>query len=225
RLAAIGSVRKGTRHQMPEGLYRVPWVPHAIPQSIAAAPANTSPHFHQADFCIGRIGRPAHETTLQLLIRAMPKAMIEMPTARLVIFGEGSERGQLEQLVRALDLEQRVFMPGYLDEPARLYRHADVFVNCSITEGMPMTLLEAMREGCPIVATDIPANRRLLEKNSAGAALVDFREEELSSAIVKVKERPVADRSFAKNQLREDFNKNYTAIAMAKSYSAIYENL
>lgn len=225
RLDATVLVSEGMRHQIPKGLKNLHVVPNGIPEKIPAGAEQAIAEFLPGDFCIGTIGRLSHEKNFQLLIRSMPKVLAQIPNAKLVIFGEGGERQMFEQLVQDLNLQQQVLLPGYIDEPARLYRHADVFINCSLTEGMPMTLLEAMREGCFIVATDIPANRKLLENTRKGATLVGFAEDELATAIANFEMLAETDAKKGQVQLQQAFSENYTAAAMARNYLAIYESV
>lgn len=92
------------------------------------------------------------------LIRAMP----HVPEARLLILGEGSERIALEALVAQLGLEQRVRLPGRVDNPLRYFARARVSALSSHVEGMPNVLVEAMMCGCTPVATDCPTGPREL---------------------------------------------------------------
>ena len=81
---------------------------------------------------------------------------------RLVIIGEGAERESLTRMVRQLDLEPWVLLPGYREKASAYMSRFDVFVLSSLTEGLPVTLLEAMRAGVPVVAD----SRGLAEKSS-----------------------------------------------------------
>jgi glycosyltransferase involved in cell wall biosynthesis len=76
---------------------------------------------------------------------------------RLVIFGEGRSRPELEQQVRELGLEARVSLPGQVRNPLRYFAKADVFALTSHFEGLPNVLIEAMMAGCSLVATDCPS--------------------------------------------------------------------
>lgn len=76
---------------------------------------------------------------------------------RLVIFGEGRQRAELEQQVREAELEDRVSLPGKIANPLRYLARADVFALTSSFEGLPNALIEAMICGCPLVSTDCPS--------------------------------------------------------------------
>jgi sugar transferase (PEP-CTERM/EpsH1 system associated) len=74
---------------------------------------------------------------------------------RLVIVGEGSQRAALEQQIDQLDLGDTVRLLGNRHDVPALLAECDVFVLSSIAEGMPVTLMEAMAAGLPVVATDV----------------------------------------------------------------------
>lgn len=83
--------------------------------------------------------------------------------AHLVICGEGSEREALRALAVSLDMTERVHLPGRRDDVPAVLAAADAFVLSSRTEGFSVALLEAMRAGLPIVATDVGGVRDALD--------------------------------------------------------------
>lgn len=74
---------------------------------------------------------------------------------RLVIVGDGPERGRLEQQARECDVREQVVFSGHRDDAKRFYGMADVFALPSYTEGTPNVLLEAMAAGLPVVSTNV----------------------------------------------------------------------
>jgi L-malate glycosyltransferase len=90
---------------------------------------------------------------------------------RLVIAGEGSQRAQLEALARELELAERVVFTGFVDCPGSLLGELDVFVLTSDTEQMPISVLEAMAVGLPVLATDVGDLRLMLPPTSRGTCL------------------------------------------------------
>ncbi|MDH4064728.1 MAG: glycosyltransferase [Acidobacteriota bacterium] len=100
-------------------------------------------------------GRLSFQKDFVSLIRAFA-TVIETVPARLLILGEGEDRGELEGLVKQLGLEGCVDLPGFVDNPFACMRQAAVYVLSSRYEGLPNTLLQAMALGVPVVATDCP---------------------------------------------------------------------
>ncbi|HTU23864.1 MAG TPA: glycosyltransferase, partial [Pirellulales bacterium] len=102
------------------------------------------------------VGRLAPQKDQATLLEAFALVRERRP-ARLLIFGEGSERPRLEALRRTLDLEADVELPGATDNPYAAMRRASLFVLSSRFEGLPTVLVEALACGCPVVSTNCPS--------------------------------------------------------------------
>jgi glycosyltransferase involved in cell wall biosynthesis len=105
---------------------------------------------------VGAVGRLSPEKGFDRLIEAFSQLVAGGSKAKLVILGEGPERGTLERAVAERGLTGRVLMPGFVDGPRHLSLFS-VFALPSLTEGLPISLLEAMRAGVPVVATRVGA--------------------------------------------------------------------
>jgi len=90
-------------------------------------------------------------------LRALALVLQRLPGARMTIAGSGPERERLAGLARALGVDGRVTFTGRLDNEriAELYRDADVFINPSLVDNMPISVLEAMASGVPVVSTNV----------------------------------------------------------------------
>jgi glycosyltransferase involved in cell wall biosynthesis len=85
--------------------------------------------------------------------RTALKAMGTIPEARLVLVGEGPEEATIREMIVELGLQDRVKMLGLRDDVPRLLRASDAFLLSSINEGIPLTVIEAMAAGLPVVST------------------------------------------------------------------------
>lgn len=112
------------------------------------------------------VGRLAPEKNFSLLIQAFAKLRAKQ-NVRLIILGEGPERGLLEKLVNQLGLEGAVDMPGFVQNPYSFMQRASVIALSSRWEALPTVLIEALALGKPVVATDCPHGPReiLVEPN------------------------------------------------------------
>lgn len=102
--------------------------------------------------CIGTISRLSMEKGLNYLIEAFYD-LLKRLDARLIIVGEGRERGKLENMVRSLGIEDKVDFLGWVENPYKYLKIMDVFVLSSLWEGFPTVLVESMLCGLPVVAT------------------------------------------------------------------------
>ena len=126
------------------------------------------------------------------LIRAMAEVRRKR-IARLVIFGEGSLRSELEHLVDQLGLSEAVRLPGNVPNPLKYFAHAEVFVLSSHVEGMPNALVEAMMCGCTPVATNCPTGpRELLRDGRYGYLAAVGDPSSIAEGIEKALDRPIA---------------------------------
>lgn len=96
-----------------------------------------------------------------------------MEAAVLHVVGRGPDRGRLEEVARSLGVAARVRFYGFVADAsvAAMAAGADVFVMPSAVEGMPTVLIEMLLLGCPVVASDIPGNRSILEEAGLTGAL------------------------------------------------------
>lgn len=134
------------------------------------------------------VGRLAPQKDFPTLIEAFRRVLAERP-CRLLILGEGTLRGDLEDLVRSLGLEDRVSMPGWVENPYAFMSRARLFVLSSRHEGFPGSLVEALACGCPSVATDCPAGpSEILEDPDLLAPVGDA--EALAAVMLRALARP-----------------------------------
>lgn len=136
------------------------------------------------------VGRLAKEKDFQTLINAFAKVRTQKE-CHLVILGEGALRPELELLIKELDLQDSVQMPGFVDSPHSWMLSADLFILSSIHEGFGNVLVEAMACGTPVVSTDCPSGpSEILEDGKWGELVPVGNVELLSKAIIKALSKP-----------------------------------
>ena len=99
-------------------------------------------------------GRLKTQKRHDVLVSAFSKVAYKFSDYNLVILGEGPSRGKLENQIKDLHLDKRVFLPGYVDDVKERLSSASLFVLASDYEGMPNALIEAMALGLPCISTD-----------------------------------------------------------------------
>jgi glycosyltransferase involved in cell wall biosynthesis len=113
---------------------------------------------------VGSVGRLATVKGQDVLIEAVAllNRMPNLPPFAVVIAGDGPARPQLEALIETRGLGHTVRLAGWSDDPARLYRSFDLYVLPSRSEGMSISLLEAMASGVAPVVTRVGSNAELV---------------------------------------------------------------
>ena len=128
-------------------------------------------------------GRLSIQKGFDVLIKAFAKVREIIPS-RLLILGEGPERGSLETLIHDLGLEESVRLPGFVQNPYPYMKTSNVFVLSSRWEGLPGVLIEALYCGVPIISTDCPSGaREILAAGKYGSLIPVDNVEAMAQAI------------------------------------------
>ena len=104
----------------------------------------------------------------KMMIEAFARIADEFPDWQLVIFGEGPLRSSLELLVKSLQLDGRVLLPGRTEHVIEELRKSKIFCLSSDYEGMSNSMIEAICVGLPIVSTKVSGTKELVEEKGTG---------------------------------------------------------
>ena len=134
------------------------------------------------------VGRLEEQKNQQMIIKAFSNISKKFPQYILKIYGEGSLRNKLEQLISSLDMNDKIFLMGNIDEIQDKMNDADIFVLASKYEGMPNALMEAMAMGMACISTDCPCGGpKFLIKNFKNGILIENEnQEELEKNLEKL---------------------------------------
>lgn len=115
-------------------------------------------------------GRIIKQKGLDYLLKAMPEILEEYPSTRLLIIGKGGMLPQLQKMVKKLGIEKNVVFPGFIPEKElpNMFSSPDVFVLPSLWEVLPITLLEALSCGVPLLASDAGGNPEIIKQGKNG---------------------------------------------------------
>jgi glycosyltransferase involved in cell wall biosynthesis len=180
--------------------------------------------FCSKGFTIGSIGRLSKEKGYRYLIESLAILIKRTINARLIIIGEGSERNYLEGLVVQFELADRVLIPGYRENAKQYIPFFSVFVISSLTEGLPITLLEAAKAMAPIVATEVGGISDVLKSGEAGLLIEPCN----AKAIVQAIELLYYNEKLSDKLTAAAYNrvtKLYSSKKMAMEYSNVYNVL
>jgi len=124
------------------------------------------------------------------LFRAFAKVVSEIPRAELLIAGDGPMRDRLTSFAEELKLTSAVTFLGELPETSQFLSQLDIFVLSSLTEGMPISLLEAMAAGLPIVSTRVGGVEEAVVDGENAYLVEPGDSETLAQAMIRMARRP-----------------------------------
>ena len=117
---------------------------------------------------VGFLGRLVRNKGPEVALRAVAAVVRGGMDASISFAGDGPERADLERLASELGIRDRVRLEGFRPDPETWLRGIDVLVRPSVTEGMPLGVLEAMAAGVPVVASDVPGNASIVRDGETG---------------------------------------------------------
>ena len=158
-----------------------------------------------------------HATALQ----ALAELTANHPRVRLVLAGDGEERESLEQLRRELGLGERLQFLGTRRDVPRLLQAADLFLLTSLTEGVALTLIEAMATGLPVVATDVGGNSEVVVPGETGMLVPAQNPTEIADALRRMLADPAAARQMGARGYERAWAK-FDDVVMHESYRVLY---
>ena len=173
-------------------------------------------------FTIIHVGRQDENKNQAALIRCFAKLHEKHPDTKLLLLGDGVLHEKLLDQVATLGLQDAVTLTGNVANTEDYYAVSDLYVQCSHREAMPLSVLEAMAAGMPIVSTDVGGLSDVVQDN--GILVPDNDEDALYRAIEKIYEQSQEETEkmcAASGRIVE----NYSSKAMARAYEKIYSEM
>lgn len=172
-------------------------------------------------FTLLYVGRLAPVKNLGFLIEAFCGALQAEKDLRLWIVGDGSERQRLEELVREGGVTSKVRFWGEQINPAPFFSAADAFIMSSISEGLPISLLQAFSIGLPTIVTDVGGMAEAVRLAKAGLVVSVVDPAGMTNAILRLARDSQERRTCGMNALA-GFEGNFTLRAAVSAYSELY---
>jgi glycosyltransferase involved in cell wall biosynthesis len=138
------------------------------PAPATAIELRKSFNFTEKDFVIGIIGRLEEQKGHVYLFEALARLRDAIPNLHLMVVGEGTLGDSMRQLVNSLKLSSNVTFAGARRDMRIVYEALDMVVIPSLWEGLPITLLEAMASGRPVIATAVGGIPEVIRHESNG---------------------------------------------------------
>lgn len=169
------------------------------------------------------VGRLTSQKGFDHLLQAFARVHAKHPRAALVIAGAGRLLESLAAQIRSLGLDGHAFLLGQRDDVPRLLAVTDIYANSSLLEGTPVSVLEAMAAGLPIVGTSVGDTSHLLGSDS-GILIPPAQPEALAAALTDLLDNP-KQRAALGLAARARVQKEFSPRAWARNLLALYSKL
>jgi glycosyltransferase involved in cell wall biosynthesis len=212
------------------GIQKCRVIPNGIPTDRYARPQTTRKDwraregFDDDDVLFVCVARFAPQKNHALLLKAFAQGPASDPSAHLVLVGEGSLRAQLEETVKNLGLVDQVHLLGLRADIPDVLGAMDVFALGSDYEGNPLSVMEGMASGLPIVSTAAGGVSTLFENGKEGLMVQPGDVQGLSFSMISLlrnRELRQALGRAAARRAREQFDVS----TMVQAHEALYESL
>ena len=170
-------------------------------------------------FCIVHIGRFMYQKNHEGLINAFAEFHKNRPDSELILVGDGELKEEIIELAKKKKIYESVKFEGIKDNVYPILSQSDVFVLPSLYEGMPMTLIEAMATGTPIIATRVGGVGDMLNENDA--LLIQCNVREIVKALSKLINDCELRKKLGENAKKE--SKIFSSNNMMKQYLRLYK--
>ncbi len=170
------------------------------------------------------VGRLVQNKGPDVLLRSAPRVLSRHPRARFDLVGEGPMRPRLEGLAETLGIADSVRFLGLRDDVDERMRRASVFVRPSHVEGMPLTVLEAMACGLPVVATPVGGTPELIRDGENGHLVPVDDTDALAESVMSVLDSPQRARELGR-RARATVEEGHGWDGVVERTEAVYEQV
>ena len=175
----------------------------------------------QKEVLISCVARFSGQKNHKLLIEAFKDAQNKYSNIKLVLIGDGPLRRDIEEQIESYDLKDKIILTGDSSNVLNWLRKSDVFVLSSDYEGLPISMLEAMSVGVPVIATGVGGVTDVVVNGKEGIIVPPKKSKDLSDAIVTLSSnsemRSIMGQKARERAMEFDIRK------MSEKYGAIYK--
>jgi len=175
----------------------------------------------KSEFKILHIGRFTEVKNHQLLVSAFEKFVKARANSKLILIGDGELRSSIESMVKEKGISEKVEFLGIQSNVYSFLNESDMFILTSKYEGIPLTLVEAMGTGLPVISTKVGGVPDMIEDGVSGL-LVDVDENSIVKALENVYDNKDLREKIGLGALKASVD--FSSDIMAKKYLSIYVN-
>lgn len=178
---------------------------------------------HAPHLIVARNFEPIYD--IPTAIRAFSSVCKRFPDARLTLAGTGPEREACEQLATELGIRERIHFAGRIDNDRipELYAEADIAINPSTVDNMPISILEAYASGVPVVTTDVGGIPYIAEHEKTALLVPARNPDVMADAIMRLLNTPSLAKTLVTNGLQEA--ETYAWPVVRENWTGLYRQL
>jgi L-malate glycosyltransferase len=176
------------------------------------------------ELVVGSAGRLVPVKGFELLVEIARVIAAEGAPVRFVLAGEGPQRGRLEEQIARYGVGRSILLKGHLDHMADFYREIDVYLNTSVHEGIPMSILEAMAHGLPVIAPAVGGIVEIITSAMEGLLMHNRHPRSFADACLLLQRDPELRQRMG-HAARETVRSRFSAEVMARQYEHLYRTL
>lgn len=205
-------------------------IPNAVDTSFSIEKIDTSQPIHSElnilpnDRIVVFAGRLSKEKGLILLLQAIMKVIHHSDCVKFFLVGNGPERKHLEHMIKKYDLEGYVLLPGFRRDVYQFFSAMRFLVLPSLTEGMPMVILEAFATCKAVVASRVGGIPEIVTHEINGLLFEPGNVEQLADAMNKMLNDDKMTRQMGINGLKM-VREQYCFPVQVKNYSRLYQSV
>lgn len=213
------------------GIRRMTWIPNGVdadrfrpPSAASRGAARRSLGLDEAALVLGCVASLTRVKRHADLVEAFAIVHGQLPSARLLLVGDGPLRAAIGSQVEAMGLADAVVLLGDRSDIESLLPALDIALLASSTEGMSNAILEAMACALPVVATAVGGNLQLVQDRVSGLLVPAADPASLAAAMLELAGSPALRRTMGE-AARARIEREFSLDAMASSYDRLYRRL
>lgn len=173
---------------------------------------------------VGIVAALRPEKNHGLLVRSAVRILTEQPECHFLVIGEGPERPRIEQQIADLGLQHRFHLLGNRHDTPNLLASLDVFALCSLNEANPVSILEALSTGIPVVSTNVGSIKETVIHGQTGFLLPSEDAVALASKICELLSSPQLLQRLGQNG-RQHIERGWSLENMVSGYENLIEQI
>lgn len=174
--------------------------------------------FNQDTYYVGVTARCAKQKDPFTFLKIAEKVISSRQNIKFVYIGDGELYDEMCQWIRERGLEDKIHMLGFHSDAARIVGALDLYLSTALYEGLPYSMIEAMRAGVPIIATDVVGNNELVFEDINGKM---FSAKNVNDGVKLIIEQ-IDDENIKKENVMTTFEKKFSLSTMMENLQILY---